>query len=740
MVFTLSSLLKPTLTIDSNASVTLLYETTDFDTIKGFEKDESLFLVDYDGRIASFIYHGNQIDTYLSQGFVYDGVSQSVGSPWDKPTVNDPYYNNQYAIPLTNIDDVWQITTGSTEVMVSIIDTGIDTDHPEFIGRISPLSYNSANEQVGIAFVEDDQGHGTMVAGVIAANINNGIGVAGVTANVELLIIKANDNQVETFKDSDIIRGIYYAVDNGADIINLSLGSTYANPLTASAITYAKEKNVLVIASSGNDGEEINMYPASFDDVISVGSVDSSKNLSSFSNYNNKVDIVAPGSSIYTTNLAASYTVASGTSFSAPFVTGIAALYKSIYPHATQPQLKQAIESTAKDLGTTGLDKYYGYGLVDALALISIDYLKITVAYPQDMTPIDYYIPSGQSVSIETPPTIENYEFMGYYLDATYQTPYLPSMTFTSNTTIYAYYRQTHVVITWVVGGDIILSERYAINDKLETPSTNKIGYLFHGWYLDQNYLEQIQDFSVTKDQTYYGYYETIYYELQFIADDHTTLLSIIQYSINDPITYIEAPLKPSDAYYHYRFIGWSEVTLFEQEMSVVYPIYQKTLKDELVGLKTSIDTIYENQAYTDTGAFVLVEGISIKVDGSIDPSKPGIQNIQYHFYDGETKVYTLKRIVHILADERLVVSLNQAITTLMVGEVYVEKGVTYNKGELIISGQVDTNIPGIYKITYTVTHLDQVVIKSRYVVILEAASSIPVAYLSDRKAYFYED
>lgn len=737
MVFSLSKLFKPQITIDSNATVTLLYETDDFDLVKSFDEEKSLFLVKYDGKIAEFIYQGQKIDEYINQGFVYNSTYQTMGNPFIKPIVNDTYYTNQYAIPLTQVDDAWQITSGSSDVTVAIIDTGIDTDHPEFTGRLSPLSYNAANDLVGLSYVEDDQGHGTMVAGVIGANKNNSIGIAGVTSNVILMVIKANDDNVETFKDSDIIRGIYYAVDNGADIINLSLGSTYANPLTLNAINYAKDHNVLVVASSGNDGAETKIYPASFEPVISVGSIDSTSTISDFSNYNASLDIVAPGDAIYTTDLQAGYTIASGTSFSAPYVAGIAALYKSVYPNATQPQMKLALESTAKDLGTVGVDKFYGYGLVDALALVSIDYLNITVDYPLEIESSVYYIQSGQSITIETPPIIENYEFVGFFLDQDHQIPYDSSMTFTQNTIIYAYYRQTHAVITWTVDGNILITERYLLSDLAQTPETTQVGFIFHGWFLDAEYTLPVTDFTVTKDQTYYGYYELITYELQFYQEDHNTLVSIITYSVLDNVTYIEGPIKPSDTYYNYTFIRWSDIVLYQEEISTVYPIYQKTLKDEFVTLNYNLDTIYEDTIYTDTGITVSLEGLTYTTQGVINTRKPGIQTLTYRVYEGETLVYILTRNVHILKDDRLVVTLNKAITTLYVGQTYVEKGVDTNYGDVVISGDVDTLTPGIYKVTYTVTYENQTVVKSRYVIVLEAITDTPVAYVRKKETLY---
>jgi hypothetical protein len=713
---------------------TLLYETDDLTELNAYIQTHDIGIQDYDGRIAEIIYTGNDVDTLIDYGFVYEGTYATQGPSWTKPIVNDPYFPNQYALKLTNTDDAWEITTGSSLITVAIIDTGIDIDHPEFTGRISELSYNSVTQTVGLEAIDDDQGHGTMVAGVIGANANNGTGIAGVTNQVQLMVIKANEIGEDTFKDSDIIRAIYYAVDHGADIINLSLGSSYANSLTKKAVEYAYENNVLVVASSGNDGENIKKYPASFDSVISVGSVDQYLSLSSFSNYNDKVDVVAPGSAIITTNFTNTYSTVSGTSFSSPYVAGIAALYKSLHPEATVAHLTEVITSTAKDLGTTGYDIYYGHGLIDALAIVSLSYIQVTIDYPMDIPNSYYYVTSGETITIERPPVIDLYEFVGWYLDEAYQIPYESTYAFTTNTTIYAYYRKTHGIITWVIDDQVVLSETLILGSLPIPPQTNLPGVTFFGWYLDENYTQLVNDFTVNQDQTYYGYYQAQYFELQYMAEDQTTLLSIIQYSSIEPIEWMAGPAKSSDTYFNYTFIGWTEVALYESDIVYVYPIYKKVLKPNLAGLNPGVDTIIEGQSYTDTGIFLLVDGLIVQTLGSIDTSEVGVQTLTYEIYDGDTKVYTLIRKIRVLTDNRLIVTLNKAITTLYVGDDYVDRGVTYNKGILVTTGDVDTSKTGIYKITYTVTYRDQVVVKSRYVIVLAREIETPVGYIPSRK------
>jgi subtilisin family serine protease len=459
----------------SEITATLLYRTDSWEEANRLGTAKSLTLIDYDGRIAVFAYEGNDIRRYLDAGFVFDSTLKTDGPPWSKPIVDDPYFSKQYAIALTNTDDAWNVTKGSIDVTVAIIDTGIDTNHPEFFGRLSELSFNAPFNQIGLTYVEDDYGHGTMVAGIIGANINNATGIAGLTNDVSLLIIKANQPGQETFKDSDIIRSIYYAVDHGANIINLSLGGTYANPLTEEAVRYAVSNNVLVIASSGNDGENIAMYPASFDQVISVGSVDSSSKRSLFSNYHERLDLVAPGTDIYTTAVDGKYTVVSGTSFSAPHVSGIAALYRSVYPDIDAMLLKMALESSARDLGETGFDWYYGHGLVDANKLLSIRYRIVTTHFPEGGSET-YVVQDGLTVDLNPPPPYPNHEFVGWYLDAALSVSFDPRLPIQSDVDLYAAYGRTHVIVTWVIHENVFQTEVVPMGETPRIPEPMQTG------------------------------------------------------------------------------------------------------------------------------------------------------------------------------------------------------------------------------------------------------------------------
>jgi thermitase len=206
-------------------------------------------------------------------------------------------------------------------VTVAVIDSGICLDHPDLAGRIVS----------GWDFVQDDNqpqdefGHGCGVAGIIAANVNNGIGVAGVAPNARLMPLRVLDG-LGMGSSSDVAAAIVYAADSGAQIINLSLGGPTTSSLLEEAVNYAASRGVTIVASAGNQGVEAALYPAAYPAAIAVGSVDQSLQRSSFSNYGWQLDLMAPGRDIFTTDINGDYTTMTGTSFAAPEVAGAAAL------------------------------------------------------------------------------------------------------------------------------------------------------------------------------------------------------------------------------------------------------------------------------------------------------------------------------------------------------------------------------------------------------------------------------
>jgi serine protease len=276
---------------------------------------------------------------------------------------NDPGYREGYQryLGTVRMPQAWDITRAAHRQVVAVLDTGVDARHPDLAGRIVP-GYNAVTPG---GPTTDPDGHGTFVAGIIAANTNNGEGVAGVTWNGRVMPVRVF--QGDTAADSHIVRGIIYAYSHGARIINMSLGgSEYSGPIRA-AVREAVRRGVLVVASAGNTGAEEPHYPAAFPEVLAVGATDHSGALTDFSTWGEWVDLTAPGFDITSTYLRGEYwTGFDGTSFSAPIVAGVAALLRARYPSMTPGQVMGRLKATARDAGPRGIDPFYGHGFLDA--------------------------------------------------------------------------------------------------------------------------------------------------------------------------------------------------------------------------------------------------------------------------------------------------------------------------------------------------------------------------------------
>jgi type VII secretion-associated serine protease mycosin len=308
----------------------------------------------------------------------YQDFSQVVSvnpSAFYKPlSLKDPKTSEQYQINLLQLEKAQQLA-GKHQVTVAVIDQGVDGNHPDLKGRLLP-GYNAVNPM--------NQGspdfHGTHVAGIIAANKNNGAGGYGVNPSAKILPIDVFDRDWGA-TDYAIAQGILYAVEKGAKVINMSLGGPMPSPLIEEALKKAAEKNVVVVAAAGNSGDNSLSYPAAYEGVISVGSINHEKKLSDYSTYGTSVDIVAPGEEVYSTiyeyEKKSSYRKLSGTSMSSPMVAGVASLLLSKYPNLTPLQVEYILEHTAEDLGDKGFDIKYGNGMVNPVAALQFDLTKL---------------------------------------------------------------------------------------------------------------------------------------------------------------------------------------------------------------------------------------------------------------------------------------------------------------------------------------------------------------------------
>ncbi|MGW6662141.1 S8 family serine peptidase [Peribacillus sp. NPDC055009] len=277
---------------------------------------------------------------------------------------NDPAYIDQWHHKRLGTSAAWTKSMGSKELIVAIIDDGIDRNHEDLKGRIVN-AYDTIRNRKHIV---PKGAHGTHIAGIIAGSANNGIGGTGVAPNVKLMPINVFDG--EYADTADIIEAIHYAVQQKANIINMSLGDTSYSEALNKAVQEAYKKGVLIVAAAGNEGDMgksvQRVYPAAFSHVISVAATNSSDKRPSYSNYHSTVDIAAPGDDILSTLPYGKYGWMSGTSMATPMVAGVAALIWSHEPKLNTKEVEYRLYDSAVDLGAKGKDIYYGNGRVNA--------------------------------------------------------------------------------------------------------------------------------------------------------------------------------------------------------------------------------------------------------------------------------------------------------------------------------------------------------------------------------------
>ena len=306
-------------------------------------------------------------------------------------TPDDPYYTTQAPyLSRLEMPAAWDYTTGQSDVIIAVLDTGVALDHLDLASGIwtNPQedAENSANgiDDDGNGFIDDvhgwnfalnnnavadDYGHGTHVAGIAAARINNGIGIAGMAGGATIMPLKVffpPPNVLGTYED--LIRAMIYATDNGARVINMSLGATSYSLGEEAAVDYAWDHGVVVVAAAGNTGRNSYHYPAAHRNAIAVAATDASDKRAGFSTYGDFVDIAAPGASVFSTYFDPNrpYVYMSGTSMATPHVAGLAGLLFSLNPQLTNTQVRELIETNVDDLGAAGWDPYFGSGRINA--------------------------------------------------------------------------------------------------------------------------------------------------------------------------------------------------------------------------------------------------------------------------------------------------------------------------------------------------------------------------------------
>lgn len=336
------------------------------------QKDKKVQLVKIDNQ-ADFL---KTIETYRNNPDVeYVQPNYKVKTYF---TPNDSMYNLQWALTEIQVPPAWDITQAASDVTVAIVDTGVDLDHPDLAANIvTGTDIIDANTPP-----EDEDGHGTHVAGIVAAVTNNSKGVSGIASGAKIMPIRVlGPNGGYSF---DIYYGIKWAVDHGANIINLSLGMASSDVILEEAVNDAHDKGVIVVAAAGNENSSIS-YPAAYDHVIAVGATDENDQRASFSNHGPQIDVAAPGVDILSTtpntfvdpNLYLNYDYMSGTSMASPMVAGLAALILSKNHNLTPDQVENIIKQSADDLGTPGFDNYFGYGRINAYKALAFNTFKI---------------------------------------------------------------------------------------------------------------------------------------------------------------------------------------------------------------------------------------------------------------------------------------------------------------------------------------------------------------------------
>ncbi|MDZ4182880.1 MAG: S8 family serine peptidase, partial [Candidatus Cloacimonadaceae bacterium] len=424
---------------------------------------------------------------------------------------NDPLYPQQFH-HIISTQQAWNYSTGSSLIVIGIVDSGLLYDHPDLTANIwineGEIPGNGIDDDgngyiddwwgwdfsdapemsdVGIGdYIDQDNDptdenfHGTHVAGIAGAVGNNGIGISGVAWNVKLMAIRAGFRTTQGagyLQDDDAAAAIIYAADNGCHVLNLSWGDPNYSAIISDACQYAYDKGVTIVASAGNDPGPILSYPARLSTVISVGAVNKTRNLAGFSSYGVDMDLVAPGEEILSTyklEAGEQYFKQNGTSMSSPFVVGAVALLLSLHPGLTPDEVRTRLLNSTDDLGSPGFDQFYGHGLLNTRKLLeNTNPPLVTISSPQEY--------DGVSDSFDLIGTIQADNFFRYCV--MYTTKDVPSsldwMDVTSHTNV-PVYRTAPVsggVLAHFYMPELMAEGKYLIRLQYENMNGGKYNY-----------------------------------------------------------------------------------------------------------------------------------------------------------------------------------------------------------------------------------------------------------------------
>lgn len=388
-----------------------------------FEELRKYFVVNIsESEIINNLSHINNVELYPNYKYRAEKIS-----------VNDPDYDDQWALKNVYAEKAWETATGAG-VIVGVLDTGTDFEHPDLIenlwinaeedangdGKFQPWSIDETidgetgdfngidddengfvDDVIGYDFVDqtvmnigdyatrdpipnDEHGHGTSIAGVIAATQNNGIGVSGLAYNAKIMTLKALDAGGAGETD-DIAAAFVYGALSGAKVINASFGEPVESPIMRDAIEFAYSLGCVITTSAGNSGSDDFHYPSDYSECVSVGASDEENYRYWKSSFGSRLDLLAPGVSILTTSRYGEYRTATGTSLSAPMAASVAAMLLEMNPNMSPESVRGAMQSSANDAGDAGWDVKYGAGILNAdAALKEKAETNIEILYPKN--------------------------------------------------------------------------------------------------------------------------------------------------------------------------------------------------------------------------------------------------------------------------------------------------------------------------------------------------------------------
>ncbi len=704
---------------DNEEPITLLYRLNDGEDAVLIAEEYALEVI-YISRFNLVEYAVTKmtdVPLLLAMGFTINQTHTIHRPPW-LPRPGGDLTDRQYALEMMNVFEAWEVAQNNLPVTVAVIDSGIELTHPEFAGRILPTSYNSHRDTVGTDYVHDDIGHGTAVAGVIAA-AKDQVGVTGIAPNANLLVIKANHSDASMFTDASLINAIYYAIEQGVDVINMSLGGFGNNRYIEEAVNEAHERGIFVVVSAGNNATDTPNYPAAFTHTISVSAVNQDAELAYFSSFGETINITAPGEAIYTTTMNGGYGAFNGTSFSAPQVSGILALMIAHYGSLDYYSLLNILYDSAVPKEP---EIYFGVGMANAYQALTADLIQIRFETFMDerLTPI--FMERGQTLSMPYQPIKEGYYFTRWYFDEHFENPWTPETIMTSSATLYARFVEDKARVR-LFDGDVLLETLTIIpGTEMIFDPMEKAHYSFAGWYLDEALTVPWQNQRIYYDIDLYARYTANVYQMTFYDFDRETVIATKNFRYDETVELPVGLETFEDDFFTWQFIKWDFEGETLTEDIAVFPLYTRTFKTEMVSLEIGVDTLRTGDQWHDEGVVFDASpdpSFVVTVDHEVNTAEAGEYRVDYRIYEGEALLIHLVRYVHVLPQIEIELRLNAGITTLVQGQDYEDAGAVTNYGVVTIIGEVNTDVPGRYVIVYRVEYDGVTAVKTRVVHVL---------------------